>query len=93
MLKAERKTQQKAFEAELDFHVGNGNEAQAQQVARDYAKTQRSSARAMKDFPHTRPTAANICDKYTSNATQGGWNADVLDHDVLNRLDLDYEGM
>ena len=77
IIKSRQKNATKAFEAELDFHVRNGNEAQAQQVARDYAKTQRSSARAIKDFPHTRPIAANICDKYTSNATQGGWNADI----------------
>ena len=41
-VKTANKSQQKAFEEELDLHVKSGNEAQAQQVARAYARTQRS---------------------------------------------------
>ena len=89
--KDEKRKQQKAFEAELDFHVRNGDEAQAQQVARDYARTQRSTARAMKDFPHTRPTLDQIKGKYGSPATEGGWNADVIEPEVLNRLDISFK--
>ena len=74
-----KKKQQKAFEEELQFHIDAGNEAQAQQVARAYAKTQKSSIRAMRNFPHTRPALESICTKYAASAQSGGWNADVFD--------------
>ena len=88
--KGANKSQQRAFEEELDLHVKSGNEAQAQQVARAYARTHRSSIRAMRNFPHTRPSMDSVCKKYMSPATEGGWTAALFEHDKLNQLDLSF---
>ena len=86
-----KKSQQQAFEQELDLYLKIGNEAQAQQLARTYAKTQRSSMRAMRNFPHSRPSYETICSKYKAPAVEGGWNAEIVEHDTLNRLDLSFK--
>ena len=88
--KAANKSQQKAFLEELDSHVRSGNEAQAQQVARAYARTQRISIRAMRSFPHARLSMDSVCKKHMSPANEGGWNADHFEHDKLNHFDLSF---
>ena len=87
----ENKRQQRAFEAELQHHMDAGSEAQKQQVARAYARTQTSSIRAMRNFPHTNPSLDSICKKFASPAQKGGWNADIFDESKFQQLDLSFK--
>ena len=47
--------------------------------------------RAMRNFPHTRPTLKGICTKYAASAQSGGWNADVFNENKLQQLDLSFK--